>query len=381
MYNLKSNVISKGLVIVFITFLILSCSSSQEEREEFEGSQEESNNIDIPGSIRNITSMEFVGEMGVGWNLGNSLDTKSIDKTDWGNPLPSKEIIDKVYEIGYRTLRIPVTWGYHQESDTYLVNEDYLDLVQETVNFGIRKGMHVILNIHHDNTWIRPTLADASQVKPRLESLWTQIANRFKVYGDLLIFETLNENRLLNSVKEWSGGTQEGRTVLNEYHKIIFDAIRATGGNNEVRHILISTYAASTINAAMNDLVIPNNDSRAIISLHSYYPWSFCGPDNKQVTNWGSDKEKSDLKRELERIHKKWVIDEGRPVVLGEWGAADKDNLEARETYYKFYVSESTKLGMLPIVWDDGGNFRLLDRGNLTWYFPTLAKLIVDSVN
>jgi len=336
-------------------------------------------NIDIPGTIRNITSSSLVAEMGVGWNLGNSLDVESTDKTYWGNPLPSQDIVNSVYNLGFRTLRIPVTWGYNQQSSApYTIDEDYLTTVQETVNYGISKGMHVILNLHHDNTWVIPTAQDAPQVKLRLESLWTQIANRFNAYGDKLIFETLNENRLLNSTLEWSGGTAEGRATVNEYHATALNAIRNTGGNNVGRHIMISTYAASTVPVAMDDLVIPNDDPRVIISLHTYFPWQFTGQDNGN-TEWGTTQEKADLEAELERVYNKWVVQEQRPVILGEWGAVDRNNLDVREDYYQFYVEKSTERGLLPIVWDDGGDFGLLDRDNLTWDFETLAQTILDA--
>ena len=338
-------------------------------------------NIDITGSIRNITSTDLVAEMGVGWNLGNSLDVESTDKTAWGNPLPSQEIINKVYSLGFRTLRIPVTWRFHQQSTApYTIDENYMTTVQKTVNYGISKGMHVILNLHHDNTWVKPTAQDAPEVKLRLESLWIQIATRFNAYGDKLIFETLNENRLLNSPEEWSGGTAEGRATVNEYHLTALNAIRNTGGNNTGRHIMISTYAASTIPAAMNDLEIPNDDARVIISLHTYFPWEFCG-DPGGIAEWGSAQDRADLEAEMDRIHNKWVVQEQRPVILGEWGAIDRNNINARQNYYQFYVEKSTERGLLPIVWDDGGNFRLLDRGNLSWHFESLAQSIIDAEN
>ena len=377
--------------LIVVLFALISCSQEEsvpapdsdnpEVVTPIDMDQNNDSNISIPGTVRNITSMELVAEMGVGWNLGNSLDVESTDKTAWGNPLPSQEIIDQVYDIGFRTLRVPITWSFHQQATApYTIDPEYLTQVQETVNYGISKGMHVIINIHHDNTWIRPTMADAPQVKPRLASLWTQLATRFVAYGDKLIFETLNENRLLNSPEEWSGGTQEGRTVLNDYHLEALNAIRATGGNNTGRHIMISTYAASTIPVAMDGLVIPNNDPRTIISLHTYFPWPFCGPDY-DLAVWGSDEEKAQLIEEFDRIHQKWVVEEGRPIILGEWGAVDKSNLSVREEYYNFYVSESTARGFLPIVWDDGGNFRMLDRANLTWHFQSLADTIIAAEN
>ncbi|RMB57130.1 glycoside hydrolase family 5 protein [Dokdonia sinensis] len=378
----------KYTLIFLFSLVTLGCTkddSSEVETVGQEEQQEENPPVDtdlsIAGTIRDISSSALVEEMGVGWNLGNSLDVESRDKTAWGNPLPSQAIIDRVYAMGFRTLRIPITWSYNMQSTApFTIENSYLTTVQKTVNYGISKGMHVIIDVHHDNSWIRPTQTDATAVKARLGSLWTQVANRFKTYGDKLIFETLNENRLLNSPEEWTGGTEEGRAVLNEYHKTALDAIRATGGNNANRHIMISTYAASTLPVAMDGLVIPNNDERVIISLHTYFPWQFTGEEGG-VSTWGTDEEKAALEAEFDYIRDKWIIQEQRPVILGEWGARDRNNLNVREDYFQFYVEKSLERGLLPIVWDDGGNFRILNRANLQWHFPTLAETIIEAAN
>lgn len=376
------------MFIFFLSLFLLGCSKDKNPEPDTQNPIEEPDEntpvdvgIAIPGTIRNISSTALVAEMGIGWNLGNSLDVEDSDKTAWGNPLPSQQIIDKVFTMGFRTLRVPITWSYDQQSSApYTINEDFMTQVQETVNYGINKGMHVIIDVHHDNDWIRPTNADAPAVKMRLASLWTQVANRFEPYGDKLIFETLNENRLLNSAEEWSGGTAEGRSVLNEYHETSLNAIRATGGNNAGRHIMVSTYAASTIPAAMDALVVPNNDERVIISLHTYFPWEFAGEDDG-TPDWGTTQEKAALEAEFDYIRDKWVVQEGRAVILGEWGARDRNNLNTREEYVQFYVEKSLERGLLPVVWDDGGNFRLLNRAALDWHFPTLAETMVQAAN
>lgn len=385
----KSNHTFKYALLLFLGFVIMGCSKdegpetdSQNPPDEIENPPAEAT-LDIPGTIRDITSTDLVAEMGIGWNLGNSLDTKDDDKTAWGNPLPSQQIINKVYEMGFRTLRVPVTWNYDQQASApYTIDVDFLIQVQKTVNYGISKGMHVIIDVHHDEDWLRPTNADAPTVIPRLASLWSQVATHFQAYGDKLIFETLNETRLLGSPEEWSGGTAEGRSVINQYHEASLNAIRATGGNNAGRHIMMSTYAASTIPAAMNALVIPNNDERVIISLHTYFPWSFTGQVGG-TPDWGTDQEKASLEAEFEYIKDKWVVQEGRAVILGEWGAIHRGNLATREAYSQFYVEKSMERGLLPIVWDNGnlGEFGLLDRVGLSWEFPSLVETIVEAAN
>jgi len=377
--------LSKLLSIIFSFSLLCSLSiSSCAEEEPTPEEPGEPSGPSTPinpyaGEIRDITSAELVAEMGIGWNLGNSFDVTDSDKTVWGNPLPNKAQLDAVKAMGFKTVRIPVTWNYNMMNIApYTVDFTYMQGVVNMVNGALANDMQVIINIHHDNSWVKPTYGDANQVKARLAALWTQIANKFIDYGDNVIFETLNEPRLEGSPEEWSGGTAEGRDVLNQYHKACVDAIRATGGNNAYRHLMVSTYAASTVQSAMDDLIVPNDDPNIIISLHSYFPWSFCGQEGG-TTTWGSDQEVAALEAEFDRIQQKWMVQEGRAVILGEFGAINRGNDAQRINYVDHYVRGAMSRGMLPIVWDDGGDFQLLDRNNNSWAFPAIAEKIVEA--
>ncbi|MDB4741933.1 glycoside hydrolase family 5 protein [Cyclobacteriaceae bacterium] len=327
------------------------------------------------GIARDISSFDLVAEMGVGWNLGNSFDVESKDKTYWGNPITSKAMIDEVKAMGFSTLRIPITWGPNQvEMSPYTIDPDYLTEIKRVVDFGFQNKMHVIIDVHHDNSWIKPMASETQESTDRLSSLWTQVANFFQDYNDSLIFEILNEPRIEGITEEWSGGNSEGRGYINDFHKAAVDAIRATGENNEKRHIMITTWAASTVPIAMEELTIPNDDEKIIISLHSYFPWQFAG---EAAVTWGSESDKSALIAELDKIKQNWIIERDRPVILGEWGTIEANPLQSRINYADFYVKEAAARGLLTIVWDDGGNFRLLNRNDLSWDFADIATAIV----
>jgi len=327
------------------------------------------------GTARDISSFDLVAEMGVGWNLGNSFDVESKDKTYWGNPITSKAMIDEVKAMGFSTLRIPITWGPNQvEMSPYTIDPDYLTEIKRVVDFGFQNKMHVIIDVHHDNSWIKPMASETQESTDRLSSLWTQVANFFQDYNDSLIFEILNEPRIEGITEEWSGGNSEGRGYINDFHKVAVDAIRATGENNEKRHIMITTWAASTFPIAMEELTIPNDDEKIIISLHSYFPWQFAG---EAAVTWGSESDKSALIAELDKIKQNWIIERDRPVILGEWGTIEANPLQSRINYADFYVKEAAARGLLTIVWDDGGNFRLLNRNDLSWDFADIATAIV----
>ena len=337
------------------------------------------------GIIRNLSPLEIVSEMKIGWNLGNSLDAEGPDETFWGNPVTTQAMIKAVSDRGFNTLRVPVTWRFHQGSaPNYIVEEDWLDRVEEVVNYGRANNMYVIINVHHDDPWIIPTAAMTNEVSDRLAKLWTQIANRFKNYSDYVIFETLNEPRHEGTPEEWSGGTAEGREAVNQYHQVSLDAIRATGGNNNLRQIMISTYAASTLPLTMNALQIPNDDPNTIVSLHSYFPFPFTLEGTDQT--WGTDDDKAQLTAEMDRIKAKF-IDNGKAVVLGEWSSGNQNNLNDRLAHATFYAQAAAERSFASIWWDNGNTsvsndgLGIFDRRTLTWPFGEIADEIVNAYN
>lgn len=386
-------------LVLILLILIISCGSEsgsvtiipaddsiQEGPEEGNPNEEDNMASEFDdGVMRNLSSVEIVTEMKTGWNLGNSLDVEGPDETFWGNPVTTIAMIDEVSSRGFNTLRVPVTWRFHQgPAPNYIVEESWLARVEEVVNYGRANNMYVIINVHHDDPWIIPTFEKGDEVKERLSKLWTQIANRFKNYSDYVIFETLNEPRYENTPEEWTGGTAEGRDMVNQYHKVSLDAIRATGGNNSSRQIMISTYAASTIPQAMDDLIIPNNDDRTIISLHSYFPFPFTleGTDS----TWGTDNDKAQLDAEMDRIKTKF-IDNGKAVVLGEWSSGNQSNLEDRLAHASYYAQAAADRGFASIWWDNGNSsvsndgLAIFNRQALTWPFGMIADIIVQANN
>jgi len=333
-------------------------------------------------TMRNITSLQLVKDMKLGWNLGNTLDATG-GETNWGNPKTTKAMIDKIKAAGFNTVRIPVTWDGHVGSTpNYAIDQAWLNRVEEVVNYVLDNNMYAIINLHHENSWLKPTYASQLQTTNEITKLWTQIGNRFKNYGDYLIFETMNEPRLINTQYEWTGGTLESRDVINKYNLAAVNTIRNTGGNNKTRHIMIPTYAATAQSVAVNDLVIPNNDNRIIVSLHMYSPYSFA-MDIKGTSYWGSASDKSSLDAELDAVYNKFVKN-GRAVVIGEFGSINKNNESSRVALAEYYVKSARARGITPIWWDNGNStpgkeetFGLFNRNKLTWDYPNVVKALV----
>ena len=348
-------------------------------------------------TIRDITSMELIGEMKTGWNLGNTLDstitnpTGSETPTDWetawGQPVTTKAMIDSVKAQGFNVLRVPVTWeGKFGEAPDYTIKADWLARVKEVVDYGIDNDMFVILNMHHEE-WHMPTADNEESAEKILRALWAQIADYFKDYDEKLIFEGMNEPRLKGTPMEWNGGNQEAREVINQLNAAFVETVRASGGNNEKRHLVIPTYAASTMDSVLNDFVIPNDD-KVIVSVHAYLPYTFALADNASGTSeWSADNfaDTKDIDSLIANLKKRY-IDNGQAVIIGEYGTRNRSfNTEPRAECARYYVSKATEAGIPCIWWDNnaftgnGENFGLFNRTSFEWRFPEIVSAIMES--
>lgn len=355
----------------------------------------------MPTAAKNaadMTPQEIAEDMKVGWVLGNSLDSKGQTyvspaqaEVQWGNPVTTKAMIDMVKAEGFNTVRVPVTW-YDKCDSSGNIDSAWLARVKEVVDYGIDNGMYVILNLHHENGggsetgWLIPDSAHQSGCESKIDSLWTQIANYFKDYDRHLVFETLNEPRMIGSDEEWTGGTAETRSVINALNAKAVSTIRATGGNNATRLIMCPTCAASV--AGLDGFVMPS-DSNVALSIHNYSPYNYAMNNDSNIA-W--DKEISTLNSQLASLYNSYVS-KGIPVIIGEMGAtyksAYKNGTQAddRVQWANYYTKLARKYGMTCVVWDNneanGGaeNFGVLNRDNMSWYFEDLAKAYVDGAN
>lgn len=347
-------------------------------------------------AIRDITSMELISEMKTGWNLGNTLDstitnptgseTPSDWETAWGQPVTTKAMIDSVKSQGFNVLRVPVTWeGKFGEAPDYTINADWLARVKEVVDYGIDNDMFVILNMHHEE-WHMPTADNEESAEKILRALWAQIADYFKGYDEKLIFEGMNEPRLKGTAMEWNGGNQEAREVINQLNAAFVETVRASGGNNEKRHLMIPTYAASTMDSVLNDFVIPADD-KVIVSVHAYLPYTFALADNASGTSeWSADNfaDTKDIDELMSKLKERY-IDKGQAVIIGEYGTRNRTfNTEPRAACAKYYVSKATEAGIPCIWWDNnafigsGENFGLFNRTTFEWRFPEIVSAIME---
>lgn len=335
----------------------------------------------VHDEIRDIPSTQLVKEIKIGWSLGNTLDSTATGinaETAWGNKKTTKEMITAVKDAGFNAIRVPVTWGTHMDAEN-MVDEEWMNRVQEVVDYAYSQDMFVILNIHHED-WHDPYYDTVDASIEKLKVLWTQIGTHFAEYDERLIFEGLNEPRKRNTNLEWNGGDKEGHEVVNQLNAAFVETIRGLGGNNAKRHLMLPTYAASSTASAISDFVLPEGDDKLIVSIHAYLPYAFALGGNLDQREFTPDEgNASEIISLMDSLNSSF-ISKGIPVIIGETGARNKANEDIRAEWAEYYISKAKEIGIPCFIWDNGAfngtgeNFGLLDRLTCSWKFPEIIE-------
>lgn len=376
------SILSKIIALVTAATMLTGVNPGEagSRLDEYMAAQETTNS----GALTSpVDPVELCGRITVGWNLGNSLDATGSgmsSETSWGNPKTTRELILKVKEAGFDAVRIPTTWYNHLDSD-FNISEEWLARVQEVVDYAYDEGMYVILNVHHEN-WNDPYESTLPDVKKKIKKLWTQIANRFESYGERLIFEGMNEPRWKNTNYEWNGGNAEGRRVVNAYNEYFVETVRATGGNNRYRALMIPTYAASS--SGLDGFTVPQ-DKSVIVSVHAYSPYNFAmNPSGTTKFDPNNTSDTQELTWLAGTLYDRF-ISKGTGVIIGECGTANKNNYSDRVNWAGYFPKLFRSKGIPVFLWDNNaygsGNetFGQLHRDTLAWEYPEYIKAFVKA--
>ena len=332
----------------------------------------------------------FVKQLGAGLNLGNTLDVHNLHfetkepydfETYWGNPVTSREILEDIKLAGFDVLRIPVTWYEHTDEND-IIDPAWLERVRQVADYGLKAGMHVIINAHHDS-WYTPDDEHLPKAMERMQTLWSQIAEYFREYDQMLLFESMNEPRLIGEAEEWSGGTPRSREIINELNEIFVRTIRESGGKNKERYLIVPTYCAKPQKDALEDFRLPAGE-RIIASVHLYSPYNFTL--NMQGTDEFNHEDPMDT-GEIDKIFEnlnEYFVSKGVPVIITEFSAIDKKNEQQRTAWARYVIKKADALGIACIWWDagpgeeEGKPFPLYNRYTRKWLFPDLLEALTE---
>ena len=380
----------KGRFLAFLSAAVISLGSvtafgSDITVQAAMNTSEFASGYSYPTQMRGLTAFQLVSDMGAGWNLGNSLES-SDSETNWGNPKTTKSMIDAIAAKGFTTLRVPVRWDDHySDSSKYIISAEYMDRVETVVNYGLANGMYVILNVHHNDLQAAVSSSTSAQnkISEELAAIWKQIGTRFKNYGDKLIFEVNNEPRC---GEDWTGNASYYKCV-NANNEAARAAIRATGGNNAKRLIMLPTYCASGDAAKAEAWSNTSGDSMIAASIHAYLPFDFAFSGDGHKDWQASDL--TELSGFFTRMYNTF-ISKGVPVVIGEFGATNKSNTAYREKYAGIYASLARQFAAqdIPCVWWDNNcfgtgseNFGIFNRGSRSFTYGGIADALVAAYN
>ena len=339
----------------------------------------------------------------VGWNLGNQFECSapgqdgesllignpdgSINaETAWGNPVVTKKMIKAVKEAGFNAVRIPVRWQCHITNPTAMsIDKAWINRIKEVVNWCLANDLKVIINTHHDK-WLeaRPTNMFKEENNQKLALLWMNIASEFSQYDYRVAFAGTNEVHIRDN---WGKPTAENLAVQNSYNQTFIDVVRATGGNNLKRHLIVQTYVCNPDFGINNgDFIIPtdaegNGLDYMSVEFHYYTPWDYAG--ECKYNFWGepykgkgeaSSSDEKTMTEFFDKVVSTWA-NQGLGIVMGEWGVTDRqkggqtDLIHENMTYYcKFLVSETMKRGFSTFIWDNNAfgsgpeHFGIFDR-------------------
>jgi aryl-phospho-beta-D-glucosidase BglC (GH1 family) len=290
-----------------------------------------------------LTPHEAVVQMQKGINLGNTLEPPL--EGGWNNPKAQEYYFDIYKQAGFECVRIPVRWDEHtHDASPYKIDEAWLQRVEEVVDWGLERDLFIIINAHHEE-WIKANYTNAGY-RARFDSIWSQVSTRFKDKSEKLIFEIINEPY---------GLTKEQNDDL---HQRVLSIIRKT---NPTRIVIFQGHnwggSDELIAAAIPD------DDYVIGSFHSYDPYLF-GLEGQGT--WGSASDYNTLNNKFVSV-KNWSDNNNIPVILGEFGSLKTCDYNSRMKHYRAYVELAQKYGFVSCAWDDGGNFRIMERATQNW--------------
>ncbi len=318
------------------------------------------------------TSFEAIANMGVGWNLGNTLEslwTGNIDgrdwqkwETGWGQSVTRPELMTMMRDAGFGAIRVPVSWGVHMDADGKIYDE-WMNRVQEVVDYVLDAGLYCIINVHHDTgadeelAWLVASAEGYARERQRFENLWKQIAGRFRDYDQRLLFESYNE--MLDEARSWcyasyavgydAAMAAEAYQAINDYAQSFVDVVRATGGNNVVRNLVVNTYGACNgagnwnphLQDPLKNMEMPSDkvEDHILFQVHSY-------PMIDDLP--AMEREVGQMLDNLET----YLVSQGGPVIVGEWGTfSENPTLENYCYYAKWFVSECKRRGIGTFHW------------------------------
>lgn len=374
---------------------------------------------DAPAGMK-MTADLLVQQIKVGWNLGNTgeatdewTDAQGVKhgnnayvegganlftETSWQSAKTTKAMFTALKNAGFNAVRLPMRWYRHADGSMN-INKEWMARVKEIVDYAVSQDMYVILNSHHDNWYDRLTPGyNEADIHAKFKNMWTQIATAFKDYDEHLILAAANEIISVNGTQEnWGNPSDAHYKFINNLMQLFVNTVRATGGNNEWRCLMVQPWACNPSFATNDKFVMPTDTKtcRLILEFHCYDPYNYAIGKGQKNNQWAEHEPKQSeldaVKGTLNLLNRKFVM-KNIPCIMAEFGSTQDNTYskgndaadKIRADYHKFIVSSAKPYDIPCFYWDnycfetDGENFGLLDRKNCI--FPARAKIALQGI-
>ncbi|NIA56435.1 glycoside hydrolase family 5 protein [Massilia sp. TW-1] len=319
-------------------------------------------------------AQQIASSIRIGFNIGNTMEAIG-GETAWGNPPVSNALIQAVKQAGFNAIRLPVAWDQYADQKTGQISATWLARVKQVVQYCVDNDLYVLVNVHWDGGWLEKNItADKKDaVNAKQKAYWEQIATTLRDFDEHVMFASANEPDTKDAT---------GMAILMSHHQTFVDAVRATGGRNAYR-VLVVQGPQTNIDLSvklMPTLPADKLAGRLMAEIHFYDPFNFVLMTKdetwgNQAYYWGAPNHSTtDAKRnsawgEEDYVDaqfaslKKTFIDKGIPVVLGEFAAQRRTNLtgdalalhlRSRNYYHTYVVKKAAANGVAPFFWDVG---------------------------
>ncbi|MEN0039073.1 MAG: glycoside hydrolase family 5 protein [Cellvibrio sp.] len=329
------------------------------------------------------SAIQIASKIRLGFNIGNTLEaTGGKSETYWGNPKITKEFVAFVKQSGFSAIRLPVSWDQYANQTTAEIDANWLARVKEVVQYGVDSDLYVIVNIHWDGGWLENNVVPGKQAQnnAKQKAFWEQIATLLRDFDERVLFASANEPNVEDAAQ---------MAVLNSYHQTFVDTVRATGGKNAQRVLIVQGPATDIdkTNKLWTQMPTDTVTGKLMTEIHFYSPWNYTGmtkdeswgnqffywgkgfhstTDTAHNPTWGEE----DYVDAQFKLMKTQFVDKGIPVIMGEYGTGVRKNLtgadlqlhlDGRAHYLNYLTKQAIANGLVPFLWDIG---ELLDRTN-----------------
>jgi len=334
-----------------------------------------------------LSAHEIAHRIRMGLNIGDTLEAYG-GKTEiwWDNPRLKPSFFRCIKEQGFDAVRLPISWNQYTEALTARIDDGWLKRVTEVVEYCLASDLFVVINVHWDGGWIddHVNTESAATVIPRLTAIWQQIATTLRDFDQRLLFTGMNEPKV---------DSAEQMAVLMQYHQAFVDAVRATGGRNAFRTLVLPGPTTDIAKAVQwfDRLPVDSAPDRLMLDVHYYTPWNFtglktdeewgrsffywgqqnhCAAEPDRNATWGEEEAMAKLFADI--VAKARTL--GVPMLLGEYSARNRiyeedpgslkpKDIDRHLASLAHYVESVTRQARLhdiaPFYWDNGA---LIDR-------------------